>query len=63
MILQAETALLEARIRAEVMEEQAFEEPADVQPEKGLHDKISSVVRWIRPVLGLGVGRFRLRCK
>ena len=40
MMLQAETAVKEARIRAEAFEEQAFEEPADVQTEKALHDKV-----------------------
>ena len=49
MMLQAETALLEARIRAEVMEEQAFEEPADVQPEKALHDKVDDYLQSLPP--------------
>ena len=49
MVLQAETALLEACIRAEVMEEQAFEEPADVQPEKALHDKVDDYLQSLPP--------------
>ena len=49
MVLQAETALIEARIRAEVMEEQVFEEPADVQPEKALHDKVDDYLQSLPP--------------
>ena len=49
MMLQAETALLEARIRAEVMEEQAFEEFADIQPEKALHDKVDDYFQSLPP--------------
>ena len=49
MVLQAETVLLEARIRAEVMEEQVFEEPADVQPEKALHDKVDDYLQSLPP--------------
>ena len=49
MMLQAETAVLEARICAKAMEEQAFEEPADVQPKNALHDKVDDYLQSLPP--------------
>ena len=48
-VLEAATAVLEARIRAEAMEEQAFEEPAGVDPEKTLHDKVDGYLQSLPP--------------